>query len=75
MSKNSMTEIDLESLRTLASLVHSIEVSLSGLENRIKTELEVVEASVTLANRSRELLENMIKHADQQTEANALSRE
>ncbi len=57
-----MTEIDPESLRTLKSLVHSIEVSLSGMDNRIKKELEVVEVSMALAKRARELLSNMLQN-------------
>ncbi len=62
MSTDPLTEIDPESLRTLRSLVHSIEVSLSGLDNRIKKELEVVEVSMALANRARELLSTMLPH-------------
>lgn len=54
-----MTEVELESLRTLTSLIHSIEVSLNGLDKRIKKELEVVEVSVELARRARELLNEL----------------
>jgi hypothetical protein len=60
VSKDLRTEIDPEALRTLRSLVHSIEVSLSGLDERIKRELEVVEVSMALANRARELLNELL---------------
>lgn len=59
MPSNPMTEVELESLRTLTSLIHSIEVSLNGLDKRIKKELEVVEVSVELARRARELLNEL----------------
>jgi hypothetical protein len=62
VSTDPLAEIDQESLRTLRSLVHSIEVSLSGLDNRIKKEMEVVEVSMALANRARELLSTMLQN-------------
>lgn len=65
MSRNSVTEIDRESLRTLVSLIHSIEVSLNGLDNRIRKELEVVEVSLALAKRARELLNALAGNDDQ----------
>jgi hypothetical protein len=62
--RNSMPIIDVEALRTLESLVHSIEVSLNGLDNRIRRELEVVEVSMALAKRARELLDDLVRSDD-----------
>jgi len=62
MSENQqeMVEIDRETLLTLRSLVHSVEVSLSGLDDRLKKELEVIEVSVALSERARDLLNRVL---------------
>jgi hypothetical protein len=60
-------EIDHESLMTLRSLVHSIQVSLAGLDNRLKRELEVIEVAQSLASRSREFLTELLKPTDEGT--------
>jgi hypothetical protein len=64
MNEQEPVSIDRESLRTLNSLVHSIEVSLGGVDKRIARELEVIEVSRTLADRARELLDCLLKRSE-----------
>jgi hypothetical protein len=54
-------KVDQDAVRTLRSLVHSIQVSLTGLDQRIKRELEVIDVVQSLAERARDLLKDIVK--------------
>jgi hypothetical protein len=56
-------EINEETLLALRSLVQSVQVSLSGLDSRMKRELEVISVSSALAARISDILEEIRNHA------------
>jgi hypothetical protein len=66
VGNHALKKVDRESLKTLATLLHSIEASLSGLDNRIRRELEVVEVSLALAKRAGELLNDLVSNDTQE---------
>ena len=61
-----LVEIDRESLQMLRSLMHSVEVCLSGLDDRIKRELEVIEVSMALSHKAKTLLNQILSGRDQE---------
>jgi hypothetical protein len=67
VTEEQIVEIDQESLMTLRSLVHSVQVSLTGLDQRIKRELEVIEVSQSLASRARDFLTDLLKKLEDGT--------
>jgi hypothetical protein len=53
-------EIDVESLRTLRSLINSAQVCLEGLDARIRKELEVIGVAKALAEKASQTLAGLI---------------
>lgn len=63
MTSVKVIEVDVESLRTVRSLVNSTQVCLDGLESRMKKELEVISVAKTLSEKASRSLEEIIDPA------------
>jgi hypothetical protein len=64
--RNDLVGIDRESLQMLRSLMHSVEVCLTGLDDRIKRELEVIEVSMALSQKAKTLLNQVLSAQEKQ---------
>jgi len=67
MTSAKKIEVDIESLRTVRSLVNSTQVCLDGLESRIKKELEVISVAKTLSEKASRSLEEIMDPTTEST--------
>jgi len=62
-----LIQVDQEALRTLKTLVNCAQVSLDGLDTRMKKELEVIGVARAMSEKATNLISELLERPDEET--------